>query len=77
MTPYLVDLRTRVVSAVEAGQSCHKAAACFGVSASTATKVIRPKRGRRRRLLPAHAPPLAAGRAWPIAALAMRAWRNR
>ena len=44
MTPYSMDLRTRVVSAVEAGQSCHKAAARFGVSASTAIKWVRRSR---------------------------------
>ena len=44
MAPYSMDLRTRVVSAVQAGQSCHKAAARFGVSASTAIKWVRRSR---------------------------------
>jgi transposase len=40
--PYSVDLRKRVVAAVEAGgMSCHQAAAQFGVGASTAINWVR------------------------------------
>ena len=40
--PYSVDLRERVVAAVETGgMSCHRAAAQFGVGASTAINWVR------------------------------------
>jgi transposase len=35
---YSLDLRERVVAAVEAGQSCREAAATFGVSVSTVVR---------------------------------------
>lgn len=38
--PYSRDLRERVVRAVEAGASCHEAAAAFEVSASTAIRWV-------------------------------------
>jgi len=37
-SPLSVDLRTRVVAAVAAGASCHRAAARFGVSVSRASR---------------------------------------
>lgn len=37
-TPLSVDLRERVVAAVVAGASCHRAAARFGVSVSSASR---------------------------------------
>jgi transposase len=37
-SPLSVDLRERVVAAVAAGTSCHRAAARFGVSASSASR---------------------------------------
>ena len=39
--PYSTDLRERVVSAVEAGQSRRAAAEIFGISASCAVKLVR------------------------------------
>ena len=36
--PYSQDLRERVVGAVEAGASCHEAAAAFEVSVSSAIR---------------------------------------
>jgi putative transposase len=40
--PYSVDLRERVVEAVESGgMSCHRAAAQFGVGVSTAINWVR------------------------------------
>jgi len=43
--PYSVDLRKRVVAAVETGgMSCHQAAAQFGVGISTAINWVRRKR---------------------------------
>jgi transposase len=40
--PYCVDLRERVVAAVETGGlSCHRAAAQFGVGVSTAINWVR------------------------------------
>ena len=43
--PYSMDLRERVVAAVErGGMSCHAAAARFGVAVSTAVKWIRRHR---------------------------------
>lgn len=39
--PYSMDLRERVVAAVEDGMSCHAAAARFGVAASSAIKWVR------------------------------------
>lgn len=39
--PLDTDLRTRIVAAVEAGQSCRAAAARFGVSESAAIKLMR------------------------------------
>jgi transposase len=38
--PYSQDLRDRVVRAVEAGASCHEAAAAFEVSASSAIRWV-------------------------------------
>ena len=37
-SPLSVDLRKRVVAAVAAGASCHRAAASFGVSVSSASR---------------------------------------
>ena len=37
-SPLSVDLRERVVAAVVAGASCHRAAARFGVSVSSASR---------------------------------------
>ncbi|WP_238291720.1 helix-turn-helix domain-containing protein, partial [Methylobacterium longum] len=37
-SPLSVDLRERVVAAVAAGASCHRAAARFGVSVSSASR---------------------------------------
>ena len=37
-SPLFVDLRKRVVAAVAAGASCHRAAARFGVSVSSASR---------------------------------------
>lgn len=42
--PYSLDLRERAVARVEAGESRHKAAALFGVSASSVIKWVRRKR---------------------------------
>ena len=43
--PYSIDLRERVVAAVETGGlSCHRAAAQFGVGVSTAIKWVRRRR---------------------------------
>ncbi len=43
--PYSVDLRERVVAAVETGGlSCHRAATQFGVGVSTAIKWVRRRR---------------------------------
>jgi len=43
--PYSIDLRERVVAAVESGgMSCHRAAAQFGVSVSSAIKWVRRRR---------------------------------
>ena len=39
--PYSMDLRERVVAAVDGGMSCHAAAARFGVAASSAIKWVR------------------------------------
>lgn len=39
--PLDIDLRTRIVAAVEAGLSCRSAAARFGVSESAAIKLMR------------------------------------
>ena len=39
--PYSMDLRERVVAAVEGGMSCHGAAKRFGVAASSAIKWVR------------------------------------
>ena len=39
--PYSMDLRERVVAAVEGGMSCHAAAKRFGVAASSAIKWVR------------------------------------
>ena len=71
--PYSVDLRERVVAAVERdGLSCHRAAAQFGVSVSTAIKWVRRRRetgsvapGQ----MGGHRPKLIAGkhRAWLLA----------
>jgi transposase len=36
--PYSMDLRERVIAAIEGGQSCHAAAKRFGVSVSTAIR---------------------------------------
>ena len=45
--PYSMDLRERVVAAVEReGMSCHAAAARYGVAASTAIKWVRRGRAR-------------------------------
>ena len=71
--PYSIDLRERVVAAVERdGLSCHRAAAQFGVSVSTAIKWVRRRRetgsvapGQ----MGGHRPKLIAGkhRAWLLA----------
>jgi transposase len=42
--PYSMDLRERAVARVEAGESCHKVAALFGVSASSVIKWAQRKR---------------------------------
>jgi putative transposase len=43
--PYSIDLRERVVAAVERdGLSCHRAAAQFGISVSSAIKWVRRRR---------------------------------
>jgi transposase len=39
--PYSMDLRERVVAAVDGGMSCHAAAKRFGVAASSAIKWVR------------------------------------
>jgi transposase len=39
--PFDTDLRTRIVAAVEAGQSCRAAAQRFGISESAAIKLMR------------------------------------
>ena len=39
--PYSMDLRERVVAAVDGGMSCHAAARRFGVAASSAIKWVR------------------------------------
>lgn len=39
--PYSMDLRERVVAAVDGGMSCHTAAKRFGVAASSAVKWVR------------------------------------
>ena len=46
-SPLSVDLRERVVAAVAAGASCHRAAARFGVSVSSAGPLVGalPRRG--------------------------------
>ncbi len=42
--PYSMDLRERIIAAVEGGLSCHCAAARFGVAPSTAINWVRLKR---------------------------------
>lgn len=42
--PYSMDLRTRVVAAVEGGLSCHEAAWRFNLAASTAINWVRRKK---------------------------------
>jgi transposase len=42
--PYSMDLRTRVVAAVEGGLSCHEAARRFHLAASTAINWVRRKK---------------------------------
>jgi transposase len=42
--PYSMDLRTRVVAAVEGGLSCHEAARRFHLAASTAINWMRRKK---------------------------------
>jgi transposase len=74
--PYSIDLRVRVVAAVESGGlSCHQAAAQFGVGVSTAIKWVRRRRetgsvapGQ----MGGHRPKLIAGehRAWLLARIA-------
>lgn len=44
MKLYSMDLRDRVIAAVEGRLSCHSAAAHFGVAPSTAVNWVRPKR---------------------------------
>ena len=42
--PYSLDLRERAIIRVEAGESCHKVAELFGVSASSVIKWAERKR---------------------------------
>jgi putative transposase len=76
--PYSIDLRERVVAAVERdGLSCHRAAAQFGVSVSSAIKWVRRRRetgsvapGK----MGGHRPKLIAGkhRTWLLARITAR-----
>jgi putative transposase len=76
--PYSIDLRDRVVAAVERdGLSCHRAAAQFGVSVSSAIKWVRRRRetgsvapGK----MGGHRPKLIAGkhRTWLLARITAR-----
>jgi transposase len=59
--PYSQDLRDRVVGAVEAGASCHEAAAAFEVSPSSAIRWV----GRWRRIGSAAAKPMG-GKSSPL-----------
>ncbi len=42
--PYSMDLRERLVAYVEAGHSCRAAARVYGVSASTAVRLVAAQR---------------------------------
>ena len=44
--PYSLDLRTRIVAYVEAGRSARAAGRVFGVSASTAVRLVAAWRSR-------------------------------
>lgn len=44
--PYSLDLRARIVSYVAAGHSCRSAGRVFGVSASTAVRIVSEHRSR-------------------------------
>lgn len=82
MKPYSVDLRERLLGAIDAGLSQAEAARLLGVGAATIERWVRrrretggvaplPRRGRPRRIGPAQeAPLLAQVRATPDATLA-------
>jgi transposase len=67
--PYSQDLRERVVGAVEAGASCHEAAAAFDVSPSSAIRWV----GRWRRTGSAAAKPMG-GKNSPLDAPNHKKW---
>jgi transposase len=68
--PYSMDLRERIVAYVEVGHFCRAAARLFGVSASTAVRLLRARRTgedvapRRQGRAPGTAGKLAAHRAF-------------